>query len=313
MAVGRVGRGQAVIHAQQRALAGREAVQPVLLEAVVRIDLKDQRALAVVAEKRVAVGFGPIGAAAVPALTVENKDAAGRRNQLVDMLHIHPFRRPGHAAPMRAGHNARAAVLGRETVQQPHRIDHHRRSHVQQVGANVAVQALHRIAGPHDARVQAAQNDLLAQHILDDGQRAGVIDKRVVKRVKNGQVADMAGLAQKPLLPAELGGPLRQRGPQSLHLRPAQHLFQQREAVNIHLPERLLQCFHPAVFLCDDPFSCGQGVNRSCPAWIPIRAQSDCPRSTARPPVQRPAGNVCRWRGESGWSGCPCWHASCTC
>ena len=120
----------------------------------------------------------------VPALAVEDKDAAGRRNQLVGVLHIHPLRRPGHTAPMGAGHNARGSVLRREVIQQPDGIDHHRRSHRQQVGADIAVQTLLRITGADDARVQAAKDDLFAQHIFDDRQRAGVIDERVIERVR---------------------------------------------------------------------------------------------------------------------------------
>ena len=41
MAVSRVRRGESVIHAQQLTLAGRQVVQPALLEAVVGIDLED--------------------------------------------------------------------------------------------------------------------------------------------------------------------------------------------------------------------------------------------------------------------------------
>ena len=91
MAVGRVGRGEAVFHAQQLPLAGGQLLKPVLFEAVVGIDLEDQSVLAVVAEERMTVGLRPIGSAAVPALAVEDEHAAGRRNQ--------PEKRASHPSP----------------------------------------------------------------------------------------------------------------------------------------------------------------------------------------------------------------------
>ena len=52
-------------------------------------------------------------------------------------------------------------------------------------------------------RVEAAQNDLVAQHIFDDRQRARMIDERVKEQIERGQVAHMPGLAQETLLVAD--------------------------------------------------------------------------------------------------------------
>ena len=81
--VGRVQGARSPLHPHQLALALAQAFVPLRRKAVVGIELEDQHVLAIVAEESVAIAvLGGVGAAAVPALAVEDDNRAGRRRRL---------------------------------------------------------------------------------------------------------------------------------------------------------------------------------------------------------------------------------------
>lgn len=89
MAVGRMARPKPILQTQQLPLARGQIRQPSFVEAIMGIDLEDQRIFAVVSEQRMAIGVRLVGATTVPALAIEDQDTPGRRNQLKDMFHLH--------------------------------------------------------------------------------------------------------------------------------------------------------------------------------------------------------------------------------
>ena len=208
------------------------------------VDLEDEHALAVVAEEGVAVAAAAVGAAAVPGLAVEDEDAAGGGHGGDHVLELQPRRRLREAAAVGPRDHPRGADLPGEVVEHPHRVQHDRPARVEHVAGDVAVEALLAVPRPHDAGVEAAEDQAGAEEVLEDGQGPGMVDGRPEHGVQGGQVGHVPGRAPVAVVGADLPLAADEGPPHLRRLRGREHRLEDGEAVDVDLLHRLLDLGH---------------------------------------------------------------------
>jgi hypothetical protein len=233
-----------VRHAHEVLLAACQPVKPGRGEAIVWIELKDQHVLAIVAEHGVTIARTPIGAAAVPALTVEDDDTARRRPGLNDVFRVEPVRRLDESALVRAWNNSGTAILGREVIEHPHRVHHDRGCHVQHQLRNVAMQPLFSVPGTNDTGVETSQDEIAAKKMLEQRQHPRVVDGGVKDPIEGRQVADVARRPPVRALRSAFSLAANQGIAHRRGFMAIEDALEQGESVNLDFRDRLFELRH---------------------------------------------------------------------
>ena len=100
------------------------------------------------------------------------------------------------------------------------------------------------VAGAHDAGVEAAENQVVPEEVLEQRQGARVVDAAEEDRVEHRQVGDVPRRSAVGLLGADLLLAADQGLAHLFHFRRVEHRFQHREAVDLDLVDSLFEVVH---------------------------------------------------------------------
>ena len=134
---------------------------------------------------------------------------------------------------MAAGDAAGRTNLGGEFVQHPDGVHHHRGIHIQHYPGYIAVQLLVAVSGPHDSRIQTAQNHGFSQKMLQNRERAGMINRLVKCPVQGRKIRDVTGRPAMRVLFADLPLAADQGFAHCVRFAFGQHPFENRESVDV--------------------------------------------------------------------------------
>src|SRR5262245_20136466 len=209
-------------------------------EAAVRIALKAHPwRNAVVCEQAMTGLPRLIAPARGPAAAIENEHAPRRTDGAVNETGLLAGRRLAQLAAVRSRDNGRRPIGLGEFVEHPYRVHHDRRTRAPQLRWNVGMETLRRVAGPHDARIQARENELAPHRRLEQRKDPRMVDASKVEGIVRRQVGDVTGPAvEDEIFAMAFEQPLI-GGAELANFVGGQDIADQREAVSLDLEKQL--------------------------------------------------------------------------